>query len=70
MQRTEARHPLAPRGITPTPSDIGRQVVYRAAPFYIAEEGVITSYNDDCIFVRYGNDVNSKATSRRDLDWL
>ena len=62
-------NPLSPRGITPTPSCIGGRVVYRTAPDYKAEEGVITSYNDACIFVRYGNDVNSKATSRRDLDW-
>ena len=71
----EPRNLLAPRGITPIPmtaqtSDIGRQVVYRAAPDFKAEEGVITSYNDDYIFVQYGDEVRSKATSRRDLDWL
>ena len=61
---------LAPRGINPTQADIGRQVVYRTAPRYDAEEGVITSVNKTIVFVRYGSDVNSKATSRHDLDWL
>ena len=69
-QAVDARNLLTPRGITTTPNCIGGQVVYRTAPDYDAEEGVITSYNDDCVFVRYGDDVNSKATSRRDLDWL
>ena len=66
----ELRNPLAPRGITPTPSDIGRQVVYRAAPDYRAEEGVITSFNYALVFVRYGADATSKGTSQHDLDWL
>ena len=61
--------PLAPRGINPTAGDIGRQVVYRTAPNYEAEEGVITSFNDHYIFVRYGAEANSKATSWEDLDW-
>ena len=64
------KNPLAPRGINPTSADIARQVVYRTAPDYEAEEGIITYYNDHCVFVRYGNAVNSKATSRCDLDWL
>ena len=70
MLKKEPGPPLAPRGITPTPNCIGGQVVCRVAPDYEAEEGVITSYNDHCVFVRYGNEVNSKATSRCDLDWL
>ena len=61
---------LAPRGINPDRLDIGRKVVYRTAPNYEAEEGVITSVNKTVVFVRYGLDVNSKATSRHDLDWL
>ena len=61
---------LAPRGINPDRLDIGRKVVYRSAPLYIAEEGVITSVNKTAVFVRYGSDVNSQATSREDLDWL
>ena len=64
------RHPLAPRGIEPKLVDIGRKVVYRTAPNYDADEGVITSFGRTIVFVRYGADVNSKATSRHDLDWL
>ena len=72
MPKMEARNQLAPRGIISNSGDIGRRVVYRAAPDYKAEEGVITSagIGQGLIFVRYGDDVNSKATSRRDLDWL
>lgn len=33
------------------------------------EEGVITSFNDAVIFVRYRGDNHSKATSREDLEW-
>lgn len=61
---------LAPRGIKPTLGDIGRQVVYRAAPDYKAEEGVITFVNAVFVFVQYGIGATSKATSRHDLDWL
>ena len=65
-----ARNPLEPRGINPTQRDVGRNVVYRTAPNYEAEEGVITSFNDQCVFVRYGSAANSQATSREALDWL
>ena len=57
--------------IIPTAEDIGRRVVYRPHPAGpIDEEGVITSFNADYVFVCYGADVHSKATSRLDLDWL
>ena len=51
------------------PVDIGRKVIYRAGHGN-AEDGVITSYNDSVIFVRYGNDVHGKGTRREDLEWL
>jgi len=60
---------LKPKGINPTDADIGRKVVYRSAPDYKAEEGVITSFNERVVFVRYGAGVTSAATERRDLDW-
>ena len=49
---------------------IGRKVVYQ--PFKncdnnCLEYGVITSVNDTYVFVRYGNDVNSKSTRPEDL---
>ena len=56
--------------INPTEKDIGRQVVYRCAPLFKPEEGVITSYNNTCVFVRYGSKVGSEATSREDLEWM
>ena len=65
----QASNPLAPRGINPTPRDIGRKVVYITASDNIGEEGVITAFNDHYVFVRYGAAVNSQATSWEDLDW-
>ncbi len=52
--------------IEPTADDIGRKVVYERGdrPF---DEGVITSFNEKYVFVRYGADTHSKATSRADL---
>ena len=53
--------------------DIGRKVIY--IPFEgcdpsLNEEGVITSWNDVNVFVRYGSDVNSKATYPRDIEFI
>lgn len=57
--------------IDPDERDIGRKVLYRARhPGAKAEEGVITSFNDTCVFVRYGADNGSKGTRREDLEWL
>jgi hypothetical protein len=58
--------------IEPTTSDIGRGVIYTGNryPGGKLEEGVITSFNDYAVFVRYGADKGSKATSRADLEWL
>ncbi len=56
--------------ILPDQTDVGRKVVY--SPRGVIgrqEEGVITSYNDHCVFVRYGSDTGSKGTAREDLDW-
>jgi hypothetical protein len=51
------------------PSDIGRKVRYRARHGDI-EEGVITSFNLTHAFVRFGNDVTSKACRFADLEWV
>ena len=57
--------------IEPTKDDIGRRVVYQAwHPGAVREDGVITSFNKWSVFVRYGSDAFSKATSRCDLEWL
>jgi hypothetical protein len=52
-----------------TESDLGRGVVYtpRTGP---REDGVITSWNDKYIFVRYDGDRVSKATNPGNLDFL
>lgn len=54
--------------INPTKADIGRRVVYIG--FGQDTEGVITSFNDDFVFVRYGRDTGSQATRRADLEWV
>ena len=62
--------------IEPTEADIGRRALYYGSPSYRAqstrppEEGVITSFNDSYVFLRYGTDGWSKATRREDLEWL
>lgn len=57
--------------INPQTVDVGRKVVYRARhPSAELEEGIITSFNDTCVFVRYGADSGSKGTRREDLEWL
>jgi hypothetical protein len=55
--------------IEPTEDDIGRAVVY-SYPGGKLKEGVITSFNDHRVFVRYGADKGSKSTSREDLEWV
>jgi hypothetical protein len=56
--------------IEPTETDIGRAVVYgHRYPGSKLEEGVITSFNDYAVFVRYGADKGSKGTARADLEW-
>jgi hypothetical protein len=58
--------------IEPTKADIGRAVVYTGNRFPGGklEEGAITSFGRHSVFVRYGADLHSKATSRPDLDWV
>jgi hypothetical protein len=57
--------------IEPTTNDIGRSVVYTGNRYPGGKlvEGVITSFNDYSVFVRYGAEKHSKATSRADLEW-
>ena len=60
--------------IEPTADDIGRCVVYQASyPDAPREDGVITSYNDYSVFVRYKTQhpgSYGQATSREDLTWI
>ena len=57
--------------IEPTEDDIGRAVIYTGNryPGGKLEEGVITSFNERTVFVRYRGDVHAKGTSRQDLKW-
>lgn len=53
--------------------EIDRKVVYKPFPNCSSdqiEEGVVTSYNDKYVFVRYGNDVNSKATDPKGIEFI
>lgn len=62
--------------IDPTADDVGRSVVYQrgwidshGCCHLKLDDGVITSFNDTCVFVRYGSDKHSKGTRRQDLTW-
>ncbi len=57
--------------INPVDADVGRTVVYtgNTYPGGKLEEGIITSFNNTVVFVRYGADYISKATSPTDLEW-
>jgi hypothetical protein len=57
--------------IDPSQDDIGRAVIYTGNryPGGKTEEGVITSFNNTAVFVRYGADKHSKGTARADLEW-
>ena len=52
-------------------AEVGRAVVYtpyKGCPPDALEEGIITSKNDKYVFVRYGSNYHSKATSPEDLE--
>ena len=52
---------------------IGRKVIYTPKGNYEGkklEEGVITSVNSKYVFVRYGNEYQSKATDPEDLRYV
>lgn len=54
--------------IEPRKNDIGRKVIYRQG-HSLQEEGIITSFNNSGVFVRYGNNTGSQSTRREDLEW-
>jgi hypothetical protein len=57
--------------IEPTLADVGRPVVYTGNRFPGGklERGVITSFSQHTVFVRYGAMPGSMGTSREDLEW-
>lgn len=57
--------------IQPSQSDIGRSVIYRGHAGEM-EEGIITSFNDKYVFVRYRRQhptAPGQATSAEQLEW-
>ncbi len=57
--------------INPTPSDIGRRVIYRDRCGYVAaEEGVILWVYEAHVWVLYEGGAAPVATGRRDLEWV
>ena len=55
--------------IEPTEKDIGRVVLYQGIRADDKDRGVITSFNRNFVFVRYGSKTHSEATNPRDLSW-
>ena len=57
--------------VEPAENDIGRTVVYTGNryPGGELERGIITSFNDHTVFVRYDGKLHSQGTSRNDLKW-
>lgn len=60
--------------IEPSQEDIGRKVIYK--PHHATdlscppcEEGIITSFNESVVFVRYRG-TTSAATNRDQLHWV
>ncbi len=50
-----------------TEKDIGRKVIYSEGNY--KEYGVITSFNEIVVFVRYGTNQTSQSTRREDLQY-
>lgn len=55
--------------INPTNEDIGRKVIYRSFGGDVIEEGVITSFSESWVFVRYGSNTQSAGTHRSNLEY-
>lgn len=55
--------------IEPTKADIGRRVVYLAHHTTDREVGVISSFNEHLVFVRYGGKAQGEGTHRGNLEW-
>lgn len=56
--------------IDPTDADIGRVVYYDPGyPGAKKERGVISSFNEYYVFVRYTSGITAAATLREDLSW-
>jgi hypothetical protein len=71
MRQQQGPHtiPGAARMIEPTSQDIGRVVWYRDRSGQKSERGVISSFNERFVFVRYTEGSTAAATDRLDLYW-
>jgi hypothetical protein len=67
--RTELGVHLSVIMIEPKQTDVGRKVTYRVDPNAKVEEGVITSFNERYVFVRFGREERSAVTTREQLEW-
>ena len=52
--------------IEPTLADIGRRVIYRSPGGETVEQGTITSFNEQFVFVRSRNAGPTSAATRRE----
>ena len=57
------------RGVNATPDDVGRRVMYWPEHLEQPEFGVITAVGSRYVFVRFGEELHSKACEPRDLIW-
>jgi len=55
--------------IDPRPGDEGRTVMYRGTGMGMFERGIISSWTDRVVFVRYSGGSTAAATQRSDLFW-
>lgn len=55
--------------IEPTKDDIGRWVVYLPNHPTDSEVGVISSFNEHLVFVRYSSKPSGEGTHRGNLEW-
>lgn len=56
--------------IDPTSDDIGRKVIYRGYGGEI-EEGVLSSFNSDFLFIRFGASCTAQACSNDErIEWV
>lgn len=60
---------MAIEGIELAEGHVGAGVTYRSHPGARLEDGVISSWNDTFVFVRFNGDYLSKACRPEDLLW-
>ena len=56
--------------IDPITEDVGRKVLYLSPGRETIEEGVIVSFNEVYVFVRFGSDQTPKACYRSNLEFI